>query len=356
MGSFSRNFPRLNATANTIYRALNLYLSNRSLRAWYRFLIFLCSSWLKKNIPPFITIAPTYRCPCRCEHCGINASEIDHSYYEMDTDQIKSVIGQSKQLGVLQVTFTGGEPLLREDIVELVQYSHKAGLLTRINTSGVLLDRSLVSKLKKAGLTQCAVSIDDADAETHDQLRGVEGAFQKALEGIKTLKKFGILCQINTYTSKRNVTSGLERIIQLGRKLGVLAVYFIFPTAIGRWEGNFDVALNQKEKAMVRSLQETTFVHLELATIHTLCGIFKKMILFVSPEGNVTPCPFVSYSMGNIKDFRLKNFWEHFCDETNLSLRGECPMNIIEYREALKRHVKSVAERLNHSSTQQRRN
>jgi MoaA/NifB/PqqE/SkfB family radical SAM enzyme len=77
---------------------------------------------------------------------------------------------------VLQVAFSGGEPPLREDIVELVRHAHDIGLLTRISTNGLLLDRELVSRLKRAGLTPCGVSIDDADPETHDRLRGLLGA------------------------------------------------------------------------------------------------------------------------------------------------------------------------------------
>ena len=273
MSFFNRRMPRLGAAANTLYRTLRLFSSNRSLRAWGSFLSYLGRRSLNQTIPPFITIAPTYRCVCRCVHCGVNSPGREALETELTTEQIKHVIDQAKKLGVLQVTFTGGEPLLREDLFEMIRHAYHLGLLTRINTSGLLLDREVVGKLKRAGLTQGAVSIDDADPETHDRLRGVPGAYDRAVQGIRNLKDAGIPCQINTVAARRNVPEGLKKIIELGRNLGVLAVYIILPMAIGRWAKDYGQVLTEEEKAAVRGLQETTFVHLELPTPKTLCGI-----------------------------------------------------------------------------------
>jgi MoaA/NifB/PqqE/SkfB family radical SAM enzyme len=340
------HFPHLNATANTIYRALCIYGARGSWQAWRRFLHFHFRSRRPYPAPPFLTIAPTYACVCQCVHCGVQA-RMNSRRHEMTTEQIRSVIDQARELGVLQITFTGGEPLLREDLVELITYAHDHGFLTRINTSGILLDALRVSRLKRAGLSQCAVSIDDADPNVHDLLRGYPGAFARAVQGIENLKKYGIPCQINTYAAKRNVPRGLEAIIALGRRLGVLAVYIILPTSIGRWEDASDELLNEEEKAKVRALQETTFVHLELATANTLCGIYKKMILFVSSTGDVTPCPFVAYPFGNISDLRLEQIWRLHCQNMGKGLRGDCPMNIREDKEYLRKHVARVAQSFN---------
>jgi len=231
----------------------------------------------------------------------------------MSAAQVKSLIDQAKRLGVLQITFTGGEPLLRADLAELVHHAHEAGMLTRINTCGLLLDARLSRRLKEAGLSQCAVSIDDADPDTHDRLRGLPGAHEGALAGIRNAMDAGILCQINTYASRRNVTDGLERIIALGRELGVLAVYIILPVAAGHWDRALHRVLDEQEKARVRALQQTTFVHLELATARTPCGICQRGILFVAPSGDITPCPFVPDAFGNIRDCRLTDVWRLHC-------------------------------------------
>jgi MoaA/NifB/PqqE/SkfB family radical SAM enzyme len=267
----------------------------------------------------------------------------------LETWQFKSVIDQAKQLGALYITFSGGEPLLREDTVELVEHAHGKGLLTRINTNGLLLDRERVSKLKKAGLTQCGVSIDDADPHTHDRLRGVAGAHKKVLQGIKNLREFNIPCQILVYASKRNVTSGLEKVINLGRQLGVLSVYILFPVAIGRWDGAFEQLLTKEEKARVRELQDLTFVHVEIPTSRAMCAVFAKSVLFVSPQGDVTPCPFIPYVIGNIKNHTLEELWHCYSAKLSGGYRGDCVLNSTEHREVLQRHVESVARTLRRS-------
>ena len=78
MAFLNKNFPRVNAVANMLYRSLRLYHSNRSLLAWRVLFSHLCRKMLNQPVPPFITIAPTYRCPCRCVHCGVRAPERDH--------------------------------------------------------------------------------------------------------------------------------------------------------------------------------------------------------------------------------------------------------------------------------------
>lgn len=340
-----RRYPYLKTSLNTVYRALRLYSANRSIKAWGVFVRHLYRSRvLKKPDPPFITIALTYRCPCSCIHCGIyEKNRRDEA--EITASQVKSVIDQAKRLGVLQVTFTGGEPMMRQDLYELIRYARIRGLLTRLNTSGLFLSKSNVARLKRAGLTQCAVSIDDADPAIHDRMRGVPGAFDSAVRGIGYLRDAGILCQINTHASRRLVTQGLENIIDLGRRLGVLAVYIIMPVAIGRWDEIYSQVLSEEEKFRVRALQEMTFVHLELAAEKTLCGIFQKGILFVSPQGRITPCPFVPFSFGNITDLSLKKVWKEHGSRLGNGIRGECPLNDPGKRKELALHVRSVALR-----------
>ena len=338
----SENFMSITTSVNAIYRIFRWYQLNGSATAWLRLFTHYVQRTLGKSVPPFILIAPTYRCQCHCIHCAVDSSQTGEKY-EMTTAPIKSVIDQAKELGVIQVVFTGGEPLMREDITELVAHAHEAGLITRVITNGLLLNRALVKDLKKAGLTQCSVSIDDADPEIHDRLRGFPGLFKQAIEGIKNLSDFNILCQIHTYAAKRNIPDGLERIIELGKQLHVFSVCISFPIALGRWRQKFDQVLNEEERKQVRRLQDLTFVHVELPTHKAQCRVAQKSFLFVSPHGNVTPCPFVPYPFGNIHEISLSDLWKQHSEALNFEYRGECPMNSIKQRNVLKRHVKRIA-------------
>jgi AdoMet-dependent heme synthase len=335
-------FPHLMTLANRVCRMTRLYASNRSLRAVAQLPRFAASRLLLRPFPANVSIALTYRCQCQCEHCYSNAPDRkDHE--EMTTADLKAVIDQVRSLGALQVIFSAGEPLLRNDLEEVIRHAHRAGLLTRLNTNGLLLDRARASRLKEAGLTQCAVSIDHADAGVHDSLRGVPGAFDRAVQAIRHLGEAGIPCQICTYASRRLIPDGLRDIISLGRELGVTSVYFFWPVAAGRYDSAFDRMLSAEERAFVRTLQDSTFVHLELPTPRTRCDVIIKRILFVSPRGDVTPCPFVPYVLGNIKVRSLEEIWRRHCGMLKLDYRDDCLMNDVRQRDAIEMHVENVA-------------
>jgi MoaA/NifB/PqqE/SkfB family radical SAM enzyme len=331
--------------ANRLHRVLRLYGSNGSPRAWRQLFTYLCRRAVRRPVPEYIWLAPTYRCQCRCPHCYSNAPD-RREHIELETGAWKSVLDQAKELGVLEATFSAGEPLLRDDIADLVRHAHDIGLLTRISTNGLLLTRERVAELKEAGLTQCGVSIDDADPEVHDRLRGVPGSHRRALEAIRRLQDAGIQCQILGYAARRLIPEGLERIVALGRDLGVMSVFFSFPIAAGRWEDAADELLTEEEKAQVRALRDMKLVHLEIPTPRYQCCVVTKSMLFVSPAGDVAPCPFTPYVMGNIQDYPLAEFYRRYYEQMTLTCAGHCPLNRPECRETLKSRVEAVAASL----------
>lgn len=345
MSRLGQRFPRVNKAAHVLHSVLRLYRANRSRRAWGTLLRHMTRKLLGRPAPLFLHIEPTYRCQCRCVHCCADSPRGDGEP-ELITDQIKSLIDEAAQLGFLQIIFTGGEPLLRRDIDELVHRAHQAGLLTRINTNGVWLDRACVERLKAAGLTECAVSIDDADPATHDRLRGRPGTFDAAVAGIRLLKDAGISTRIQTYATKRNVPHGLEATIALARTLGVESVRLLPIKPVGRWEAAHGEVLTEEEMKAVRALQDVRFVGVELATPASICPALKRHDARVTPTGDVTLCTVIPYVMGNVRDRSLGEIWRAHCATPLFTCRGECPMNSLDTRAALERHAAFVAKRL----------
>jgi len=343
MKFLSPKVQRVKWTINRLNRGLRLYYLNRSLKAWKLLFFHFIARIFRGNVPDIITIGLTYRCQCKCVHCSANVPSRRKSA-ELETWEVKSIIDQARRLGVVRVTFFGGEPLLRDDILELVQYGHNKGMITRINTNGWLLSRKLISKLKTAGLNLCDVSIDDPDPDIHDKLRGLPGLYQKAIDGIRILKEYKIPCQIVTYAAKKNVTVGLEEIIDLGKKLGVFAISIVFPMATGCWYKATDILLTEEEKERVRALGDSKFVHVELPDYKSSCNVIKKRSIYISPEGDVSPCPFIPYSTGNIKNHDLEEIWNAFKKKFNLSYNADCPMNDRKVREELKNVINSIRE------------
>ena len=223
-------------------------------------------------------------------------------------------------------------------------------MITRINTNGLALSEKTVVKLKDAGLTHCDVSIDDANLEIHDKLRGVTGLFDRVIKGIELLKEHKVLCQIVTYAGKRNVTAGLERTVELGRKLQVTAVSIVFPMATGCWFESFDELLNKEERNKVRGLADANFVHVEIPTHKDRCNVVKQASLYVSPEGNVTPCPFIPWFFGNFKNQRLNELIKSFYSEFNQDYQGDCLMNNVYTRNYLCKTITKVCANSSHQN------
>jgi MoaA/NifB/PqqE/SkfB family radical SAM enzyme len=160
------------------------------------------------------------------------------------------------------------------------------------------------------------------------------------------LRKFGIPCRIMTVALKDSIPEGVEKTIALGKSLDASYMYILLPIASGGWDGAYEQILNSHERAQIRALQDLSFAHLEMPTERTNCCVFRKSILYVSANGNVTPCAFVPFVIGNVKEQPLELLWRYHTAKLNLVCRGDCPMNIPAEREAMREHVTSVAEEL----------
>lgn len=345
MKEADQNHNQLKAGINKFCRGIVATTSGFSLNRANLLLRYFWRNKIKKvTIPQVITVGVTYSCQCRCVHCSSGVPKLKQSLKdkEMTTWQIKDLIDQAIEMGIPRITFFGGEPLMRKDIFELIRYANSKGMMTRINTNAFALNAKVVMKLKESGLTHCDVSIDDSNPAIHDKLRGVPGLFHRATKGIALLRKHKIICQIVTYAGRRNVTAGLERIIELGRKLHVTAVSIVFPMATGCWYESFDELLSLEERQKVMNLADANFVHIEIPTPKHRCNVVKQASLYVSPEGKVTPCPFIPWSFGNCKNDKIDKLVKSFYSEFNFDCQGDCIMNDVFARSVLNETIEMV--------------
>src|SRR2546429_8428569 len=113
----------------------------------------------------------TYRCPLKCPYCS-NPLELDHYRRELDTATWQRVLAEAAALGVVQVHFSGGEPLVRRDLPELVQHARRQSLYTHLSTGGTLADEAAFERLRDAGLDAVQISLQDARPDENDRLAG----------------------------------------------------------------------------------------------------------------------------------------------------------------------------------------
>jgi len=206
--------------------------------------------------PGTCTLSVTPRCPCRCVHCSADRF-VTPGRRELTTDELKSIVEQSVDLGVSNVVFTGGEPLARADLPELVAHVDKTRAHAMIFTSGVLLNEKKVAELAEAGLDSMNVSIDSDQPDVHDELRRVPGAFEKAFAGARLARDAGILTGVSTYGCHETVNNGaLEHLINMVRDEGFHEVTIFDCVPTGKFLSRPDVIMGRKDIKRVRALAD----------------------------------------------------------------------------------------------------
>jgi SynChlorMet cassette radical SAM/SPASM protein ScmF len=178
----------------------------------------------------------TEGCNLACRHCWIapKFQTGDRSYPVLSVDLFKSIIGQAKPLGLTGVKLTGGEPLMHPQIANILEYVKSEDLHLTMETNGVLCTPKIAQQIKACKNSFVSVSLDGADAETHEWVRGVPGCFEAALQGVRHLVQAGIRSQIIMSIMRRNKDQ-MEQVVRLAESLGVESLKFniIMPIARG---------------------------------------------------------------------------------------------------------------------------
>lgn len=192
----------------------------------------------------------TLRCNANCKHCGSRAGENVDLKDELATKEIihtlKSIANKYNSSKIL-LSITGGEPLLREDLFEVMDVAQKLGYHWGITTNGILIDDNIIERMKETRMTTISISLDGLD-EVHDEFREIKGSYKKIIENIKKLKKADFLyyLQITTVVNKLNINQ-LEEIYNKMQELQIDSWRVLNMEPIGRTEDNKDLLLNNKE-------------------------------------------------------------------------------------------------------------
>lgn len=167
---------------------------------------------------PFSLLAEvTHRCPLHCPYCS-NPLQLASQAAELTTAEWKRVLAEAAELGVLHVGFSGGEPLQRRDLVELVTAAREAGLYSNLITSSLGLNRPRAEELKRAGLDSVQISFQSDEEDLADRIAGIS-AHAKKLEAARMVRELGFPLTINTVLHRGNIDR-LEQIISLAETLG----------------------------------------------------------------------------------------------------------------------------------------
>lgn len=174
----------------------------------------------------------TSRCNLACRHCRRQDTDDASADRDMTAAQGRGMLADVATLGRSVVVFSGGEPLLRDDWSDLAGYARDLGLPTALATNGTLIDTPMAQAIARAGFHRVSVSLDGADAATHDAFRGLAGSFAAAADGCRRLVELGVPLQINCTIARHNVDQ-LDMLAELARRLGAMAMHLFLLVPVG---------------------------------------------------------------------------------------------------------------------------
>jgi len=280
-----------------------------------------------------IAINLTRRCNLTCDHCYMDAETRESgSDGELSTAEVKDLLDQiCSRSNETMVVLTGGEPLLRRDLDELVTHGSSLGLSMVIGTNGVLLDEQRVISLKAAGTMGMGISLDSLDPAHHDVFRGCNGSWEKTLNGMEACRKHGLPFQVHFSVTEKNAHE-IASMIAFAKEVGAHVLNIFFLVCTGRGESMSDITPARYEQVLhqlVEAQKQTTDL-----IIRARCAPHYKRVAYqlnpespltraqgyegggclagihycrITPEGGVTACPYIPIEDGNIRD---KPFWE----------------------------------------------
>jgi len=300
-----------------------------------------------------IAINLTRRCNLACAHCYLDAEALTKpSEQELTTSEVNQLLDQvAASQPQSMVVLTGGEPLVRRDLESICEHGRRLGLMIVIGSNGVLLTERRVKSLQAAGAMGIGISIDSLDAARHDEFRGQPGCWKKTMTGIEHCRKHGLDFQIHFSITDDNHHE-IEDVIAFAQMSGARVVNFFFIICTGRAEsvGNISsVNYDNSIKKIIHCQQRYDDL-----IIRPRCAPYFKRVAWqmapdsmlnrisgaegdgclagtsycrITPEGDVTACPYIEKTVGNIRQQSFEEIWQtapDFLSLRNPELRGKC--------------------------------
>ncbi len=278
----------------------------------------------KLSAPYRMDFALTYRCNNACSHC-YNARP--RNYPELDSDTWKAIIDRVWELRIPHIVFTGGEPTLRDDLVDLVAYAQEKGLVTGLNTNGRrLANNAFVKSLVEAGLDHVQITIESHSAAVHDEMVRAPGAWQDTLEGLRNVINSPLYIMTNTTLLKNNAFE-LENILTFlaAEKVPTVGLNALIYSGHGK---TVNTGLDEQELPELLELASrmtqqngqrliwytpTQYCHfnpmlLKLGVKGCTAAYYNMCI---EPDGQVIPCQSYYHALGNILEQSWDSIWNH---------------------------------------------
>lgn len=273
--------------------------------------------------PSIVAWETTRRCELACHHCRAVAGPAADAA-ELTTGEAHRLVAALAALPTRLLILTGGEPMARADIYALAAYASARGIRVVMAPCGPLLTKDTAARIKASGVSAVSISIDAPTAKDHDDFRGVPGAFDAALRGLRCARAAGLPVQVNTTVTRLNVAQ-LPALLALAEHEGAstLDCFFLVPTGRGRELADLQVDAATVESTLhwILDMDASRPIHVkstcapQMARVRAQRGIAAtdgrtvggcmagRGFLFIGQDGTVKPCGFLDRACGNVRDY-----------------------------------------------------
>lgn len=279
------------------------------------------------GLPLWLLAELTYRCPLQCPYCSNPLDYAQHKN-ELTTQEWFDVFDQARQMGAVQLGFSGGEPLVRQDLEQLVAHAHQQGFYTNLITSGMGLTEQRIADLKQAGLDHIQVSFQASDPVVNDALAGSKHAFEQKYEMCRLVKKYDYPMVLNFVIHRHNIDQ-IEQIIELCLELNADTVELAICQFYG-WAFLNHQGLLPTQEQLTRAERITNEYREKLKVQNHPCKLifvvpdyyeerpkacmngWGKIFFTVAPDGMALPCHAarqLPISFPNVREHKLSDIW-----------------------------------------------
>ncbi|MCS7126462.1 MAG: radical SAM protein [Aigarchaeota archaeon] len=319
----------------------------RGLEIVFRSLMIYGVTLPQRLCTPFLIVWNfTNACNLKCKHCYQNASTPLPN--ELSLEEKLDVLNQLDEIGVPLIALSGGEPTIHPDFLKIVEEGSKKGIFMAVATNGIRFScEDFAEKALRAGLKYVEVSLDSVDPEIHDEIRGVKGAWERTIKGIRNLVRMNASVGIAMTVNRLNFKE-VEEMVKLGEELNVKRVIFFnfIPTGRGKEIAQLDLTPHQREELLRKVYEMASKSRIQIAStapqlarvswqmsggeecipthftpsrnysLRVLaefiggCGA-GRIYAAIQPDGKVTPCVFLPLIIGDLRDSKFQDLWNH---------------------------------------------
>ncbi|MCL1880105.1 MAG: putative heme d1 biosynthesis radical SAM protein NirJ2 [Actinomycetia bacterium] len=266
----------------------------------------------------------TNQCNMTCKHCYRDAGA--RLADELSTTEAKKLIDELVLAGFKIMIFSGGEPFMRSDIIELMAYARQAGLRPVMGSNGSLITADIACELKQIGVMGVGISIDSVDKQAHDDFRGLPGAWEMAVTGMKNCRAAEVGFQVHTTVMDWNQHE-IEALTDFSVQIGAAAHHIFFLIPVGRGKFEKSVAVIQYEQLLERIMRKQKTVPIEIkptcapqfTRVAEEVGVQTRFgrgclagisYCIINPMGKVQPCAYMDMEIGNVRETPFHQLWQ----------------------------------------------